>query len=148
VVDGRKLVVQYIEAVFNRGDLAAMPTYLAGEAFMVGVRELVERWRTAFPDFHEEIQAAYQDGDRVISVSALSGTHLGALRSSIGIIKPTGRSVRWSRIAVRRLQDDRFADGFFEEDEVGLLKQLGVLESRDDAVDRGRHSALAEVEGR
>jgi hypothetical protein len=50
--------------------------------------------------------------------------------------------VRWSRIAIRRLDGDRFVDGSFEEDEVGLLEQLGVLDLSS-GPDRGRHSPLA-----
>lgn len=147
-IDGRSLVREYLREVFSDGRLDRMDAYLAGEEFMAGVRELVVRWRTAFPDFHEEVEAAYQDEDRVITVSEMTGTHHGVLDSSLGPIPPTGRQVRWSRIAVRRLQGGRFADGFFEQDEVGLLKQLGVLAAPAGAPDRGRHSPLAEVDGR
>jgi predicted ester cyclase len=147
-VDGRKLVRDYLREVFSEGRLDRMDAYLAGEEFTTGVRDLVKRWRTAFPDFREEVKEAFQDGDRVITVSELTGTHRGVLQSSIGAIRPTGRSVRWSRIAARRLQGERFADGFFEEDEVGLLMQLGVLEASADAAERGRHSPLADVDGR
>ena len=52
------------------------------------------------------------------------------------------RSVRWSRIAVRRFDGERFVDGFFEEDEIGLLLQLGVFDVAA-GTDRGRHSPLA-----
>ena len=145
MVDGVALVRDYLREVFSEGRLDRMDAYLAGEAFMGGVRELVERWRSAFPDFTETVGAVYRDGDRVITVSELSGTHTGVYRSRIGDIEPTGRHVRWSRIAVRRLQGDRFADGFFEEDEVGLLQQLGVLDEPEAAPRKGRHSPLMGV---
>ncbi len=141
-VDGKALVRDYLREVFSEGRLDRMPSYLAGEEFIGGVRDLVERWRTAFPDFLEEVTEAFQDGDRVITVSELSGTHRGVLESRLGPVQPTGRVVRWSRIAVRRLQGDRFADGFFEEDEIGLLGQLGVLDLST-GTGRGRHSPLA-----
>ena len=147
-VDGKALVRDYLREVFSEGRLDRLDVYLAGDEFMAGVRELVTRWRTAFPDFHEEVEAAYADGDRVITVSALTGTHAGVLDSRLGPVEPTGRLVRWSRVAVRRLQGDRFADGFFVEDEVGLLQQLGVLPVKPEAPDRGRHDPLADVEGR
>jgi predicted ester cyclase len=141
-VDGKALVREYLREVFSEGRLDRMDAYLAGESFMTGVRELVARWRSAFPDFHEEVTEVLQDGDRVITVSELSGTHTGVLESRLGPVQPTGRSVRWSRIAVRRLRGDRFADGFFEEDEIGLLEQLGVLDLSS-GIGRGRHSPLA-----
>jgi predicted ester cyclase len=148
MVDGKALVRDYLREVFSEGRLERTNAYLAGEQFTAGVRDLVNRWRTAFSDFHEEVKAAYADGDRIISVSELTGTHDGVLQSRIGPIAPTGRRVRWSRIAIRRLDGDRFADGFFEEDELGLLQQLGALAVPDDAADRGRHAPLADVEGR
>jgi predicted ester cyclase len=141
-VDGKDLVRRYAQEVFSEGRLEAMPSYLAGEAFMNGVAELVTRWRTAFPDLIETVEDVFVDGDRVITVSALNGTHTGVLKSRLGPIPPTGRSVRWSRIAIRRLVDDRFVDGVFEEDEVGLLQQLGVFGDAK-VPGRGRHSPLA-----
>ena len=147
-VDGKDLVRRYLTDVFSAGNLDAMDQYLAGEEFMTGVEELVRRWRTAFSDFNEAVKDVFADGDRVITVSELSGTHDGVLQSTLGLIEPTGRTVRWSRIAVRRLDGDRFVDGFFVEDEIGLLKQLGVFGDESEWTDRGRHSPLANVPGR
>jgi len=148
VVDGKDLVRRYLDDVFNGGNLEAKERYLRGEKFIAGVVELVTTWRTAFSDFHEEVKDVYADGDQVITVSELSGTHDGVLDSSLGPIAPTGRSARWSRIAVRRLDGDRFVDGFFVEDEIGLLQQLGVVGNGTDEPDRGPHSPLANVPGR
>ena len=142
-MDGKDLVRRYLDDVFSGGRLDSMDAYLAGEKFMHGVAELVTRWRTAFPDFTETVEEVYHDGDRVITVSSLTGTHDGVLESRIGPIAPTGRSVRWSRIAIRRLDGDRFVDGYFEEDDIGLLQQLGALMSPSDDPGRGRHSPLA-----
>jgi predicted ester cyclase len=142
-VDGKDLVKRYLESVFTEGRLEKMDTYLSGDKFMQGVAELVTRWRTAFPDFKETVEEVYQDGDRVITVSSLGGTHDGVLESRVGPIAPTGRSVRWSRIAIRRLDGERFVDGYFEEDDIGLLQQLGALGDPSVGADRGRHSPLA-----
>ena len=148
MVDGTALVRAYLQDVFSDGRLDHLDRYLAGEEFMGGVRELVTRWRTAFPDFDETVQAAYQDGDRVITISEMTGTHLGVLQSPLGPIEPTGKRVHWSRIAVRRLAGDRFADGFFEEDGVGLLQQLGAIATPESGTARGRHDPLADIPGR
>lgn len=146
MVDPTSMVRDYLREVFSEGRVDRIPLYLRGEPFIAGVVELVTRWRTAFPDFHESVEEVYVDGDRVVTVSAMTGTHRGVLDSRIGPIEPTGRSVRWSRIAVRRLENNRFVDGYFEEDDIGLLQQLGALDPT--AHDRGRHSPLADAEGR
>ena len=113
MVDGKALVRDYLREVFNEGRLERMPMYLEGDKFMAGVAELVTQWRPAFSDFTETVEEVYADGDRVIVVSELSGTHDGVLQSRLGPMAATGRSVRWSRIAIRRLEGDRFVEGNF-----------------------------------
>ena len=144
VVDGKALVRAYLEDVFTNGNVAAMDRYLAGDAFKASVADLVGTWRRAFSDFCIEVDDALADGDKVVSVEILSGTHDGIYESTIGPIEPTGRTVRWSRIAIRTLQNGRFVKGFFEEDEVGLLRQMGALELVNDRA--AGHRATAQTD--
>jgi predicted ester cyclase len=130
-VDGKALVRAYLDDVFSHGNVANMERYLAGDAFMASVADLVRRWRTAFPDFQISIARVIAEDDRVVTVEILSGTHDGVFESSLGPIGPTGRRVEWSRIAIRRLDGDRFVEGVFEEDEVGLLRQMDALSVTD-----------------
>jgi predicted ester cyclase len=141
-IDGNDLVRDYLEDVFSGGNLAAMDRYLRGDQFMTGVRELVTRWRTAFSDFRINVDDVVVEANRVVTVEIMSGTHDGVYESRVGPIPPTGTKVSWSRISIRTLDGDRFVDGFFEEDEVGLLMQLGVL--TDVGPSKGRHSPLAQ----
>jgi predicted ester cyclase len=127
-VDGKALVRAYLEDVFTNGNVAAMDRYLSGDAFKASVAVLVATWRRAFTDFRIVVDDALVDRDKVVTVEILSGTHDGVYDSTVGPIEPTGRTVRWSRIAIRTLEDGRFVKGFFEEDEVGLLLQMGALE--------------------
>lgn len=140
--DGKDLVRRYLEDVFSGGNLDAMDEYLRGEPFKQRVAELVTRWRTAFPDFRITVEEVVTEGDLVVAVEILGGTHDGVYESRLGPIAPTGAKVSWSRISIRTLEGDRFVDGFFEEDEVGLLMQLGVL-SETGGVSRGQHSPMA-----
>jgi predicted ester cyclase len=142
-VDGKALVRAYLEDVFTNGNLAAIDRYLEGETFKAGVTDLVARWRTAFPDFRIVVDRAIAEDDRVVTVEILTGTHLGLYQSTIGPIEPSGREVTWSRIAIRRLRDGRFVEGFFEEDEVGLLRQMGALEMADGWAETHRAAAHA-----
>ena len=141
-IDGKDLVRRYLEDVFTRGNLGAMDRYLRGEPFKARVEELVTRWRTAFSDFRITVEEVVAEGDLVVAFEVLSGTHDGVYESRLGPIPPTGAKVSWSRISIRTLDGDRFVDGFFEEDEVGLLMQLGVL-SETGRVSRGLHSPMA-----
>jgi predicted ester cyclase len=140
---GDELVRRYLEDVFSHGKVSAMDRYLRGEAFMSRVAELVRRWRSAFSDFRIEVGDVIVDRHWVVSVETLSGTHDGVYHSRLGLIEPTGRHVTWSRISIRTLDGDRFVDGFFEEDELGLLDQLGALALDTAAASRGWHSPLS-----
>jgi predicted ester cyclase len=131
-VDGKALVRAYLEDVFTNGNVAGMDRYLSGDTFKASVADLVATWRRAFPDFRIVVDDALADGDKVVTVEILSGTHEGVYDSTIGPIEPTGRTIGWSRIAIRTLEDGRFVKGFFEEDEVGLLRQLGALDLVND----------------
>ena len=124
---GKDLVRRYLEDVFSNGNVAAVDKYLSGDRFVEGVIDLVNRWRTAFSDFQLTVDAAIAEDDRVVTVEVLTGTHDGIYQSRIGPVSPTGRTVKWSRIAIRALRDGRFVEGFGEEDDLGLLQQLGVL---------------------
>jgi predicted ester cyclase len=141
--DGEELVRNYLEEVFSRGNVSAMDRYLRGEAFMARVGELVGRWRSAFSDFRIDVDEVISDRHWVVSVETLSGTHDGTYHSRLGPIEPTGRFVRWSRISIRTLDGDRFVDGFFEEDELGLIDQLGAFSIDGPAASRGWHSPLS-----
>ena len=142
-VDGKALVRDYLQDVFTNGNVSAMDRYLAGDAFKASVADLVSTWRRAFSDFTIEVDDALVDGDKVVSVEILSGTHDGVYESTIGPVEPTGKRVRWSRIAIRTLENGRFVKGFFEEDEVGLLQQIGAIELANEWATAHRSAAPA-----
>ena len=127
----KDLVRRYLNDVFSRGDFGVIDQYLSGDTFTSGVVDLVTRWRTAFPDLRIDVEDVIVEDDKVVTEEKMTGTHKGTYRSSsTGLsVEATGRAVRWTRLAVRTLRDDRFVDGFWEEDEVSLLQQLGVLET-------------------
>ena len=82
-VDGKALVREYLEDVFTNGNVDAMDRYLAGDEFKAGVADLVRRWRTAFSDFRIVVDRAVAEGDRVVTVELLNGTHDGVYQSTL-----------------------------------------------------------------
>jgi predicted ester cyclase len=87
-----------------------------------GHRQVVERLWEAFPDAHFELEHLARDGDTVICVGTMSGTHEGMLLG----IAATGRKVRWRQCHLYRfdaaglaIQHDAIRD------DVGLMRQFG-----------------------
>jgi steroid delta-isomerase-like uncharacterized protein len=89
----------------------------------VGHRQVVERLRTAFPDAHFEIEHLARDGDTVICVGTMSGTHEGTLLG----VPATGRKVRWRQCHLYRFDESgRTVEHDAIRDDAGLLRQFGV----------------------
>ncbi|PSQ14735.1 DUF4440 domain-containing protein, partial [Halobacteriales archaeon QS_7_68_65] len=52
------------------------------------------------------------------------GTHTGEYRD----IEPTGHTAKWTGLAIYRVEDDEIAEIWLEEDRLGLLEQLEVVD--------------------
>lgn len=89
-----------------------------------GQRQVMQRLWTAFPDARFEIESIAADGDTVICVGTMTGTHEGELSE----IPPTGKKVSWRQCNLFRVDDQgRFVEHDAIRDDLGLLRQLGVM---------------------
>jgi predicted ester cyclase len=87
-----------------------------------GHRQVVERLWQAFPDAHFEIEHLAGDGDMVICVGTMSGTHEGTLLG----VPPTGRKVKWRQCHLYRFDESgRAVEHDAIRDDVSLLRQFG-----------------------
>jgi predicted ester cyclase len=87
-----------------------------------GHRQVVERLWEAFPDAHFEIEHLAADGDTVICVGTMSGTHQGTLLG----VSATGRKVRWRQCHLYRVNEGgRAVEHDAIRDDAGLLRQFG-----------------------
>jgi steroid delta-isomerase-like uncharacterized protein len=101
-----------------RGSLGS--TALGRAAF----KAYVERTRTAFPDWHNQVDEMFSAGDRVVARLTWSGTHRGPL----GDLAPTGRSVSYVGAAFFRIASAQIADAWIVGDTQELWRALGRLE--------------------
>jgi steroid delta-isomerase-like uncharacterized protein len=87
-----------------------------------GHRQVVERLWKAFPDAHFEIEHLAGDGDTVICVGRMSGTHQDTLLG----VPATGRKVEWRQCHLYRFDDTGLAvEHDAIRDDTGLLRQFG-----------------------
>jgi steroid delta-isomerase-like uncharacterized protein len=136
VSDANKAVVQeFIERVWNHGDLAAAEDLVAAEygialynqAWLAGpqaVRRNVSHFRRAFPDLTITIEELIAEGDRVVALMTLRGTHLGTFRDQY---PATGRVVEYREVGIWRVAEGQLRAATFVADAFGLRKQLGVI---------------------
>ena len=119
---------------FNERDLAGLEELFADDyvnhAALPGTppgpegqAHLMERLWSAFPDGHFSIEHVARDGDTIICVGTMEGTHDGDLMG----LPPTHRKVQWRQCHLIRVGDDGKAKEHRAiRDDAGLMRQMGI----------------------
>ena len=89
------------------------------------VKRLFAEFRSAFPDWHEEIVELVAEGDAVAGRFRCSGTHRGEFLGEA----PTGRRMEVEEVFFLRAEDGKFVEFWGLEDSMGRMRQLGLLPS-------------------
>jgi steroid delta-isomerase-like uncharacterized protein len=88
-----------------------------------GAKQFDAMLHQAFPDLEITVEDQIAEGDKVATRWTARGTHEGEFQN----IPPTGRRVEFSGIAIFRIADGEFVEGWNIPDLLGLLRQLGVV---------------------
>ena len=84
-----------------------------------------------FPDYNCELTAELiAEGDRVVALWEAEGTHTGpAWELPIGVLPAgSGRTIRYTGIAVYRVRDGKIIEEYGEGDYLGVVRQLGLID--------------------
>jgi predicted ester cyclase len=99
----------------NHAALPGTPPGAAGQA------AVMERLWAAFPDGRFDIAHVAVDGDVVICIGTMSGTHEGELLG----VPPSGRRVEWRMCHIMRFgPDGRAIEHSAIRDDLGLMRQM------------------------
>jgi len=88
-----------------------------------GFKEVVRLWRRGFSDMQEEIEWLVAEDDWVIGRFRLTGTHDGPFYG----MAPTGRRVDIHGIDALRIRNGYIVEWVYQEDTLGLFRQLGRM---------------------
>lgn len=86
-------------------------------------RNVVMKYRTAFPDLRLDIEDLFSAGDKVVIRWRATGTNRGQLEG----LAPTGRQATVTGISITRFAGDRICELFDSWDALGLMQQLGAV---------------------
>jgi steroid delta-isomerase-like uncharacterized protein len=133
--DNRDLVIRfYQEGVNGRmwdvvADLLAPDFTHNGQRLgPSGQRRSLETLYAAFPDARVAIDDMVAAGDRVATRMTWTAIHRGAFMG----IPARGRRVTWTAISIIRVSGGKIAQAWVNEDDLGLLEQIGrVVEVRE-----------------
>lgn len=129
----KDLVRRYLNA-FNDRDRETLSELLADDVVEHGIHEelhgvdeildFLDVHFDPFPDYSGTTETLISEGDTVAVRYTVSGTHTGEYRD----IEPTGHKVEWTGMVMYRIEDDQIAEIWLEEDRLGLLEQLEVVD--------------------
>ncbi|MDT7598518.1 MAG: hypothetical protein QOK26_595 [Pseudonocardiales bacterium] len=136
LTSNKRLVVAFIQELFTDGDLTAVPRYLdpdfvnhappfpGAPAGAEGMRLAAEMFRRALPDWHSELDQMVAEADIVVERFTASGTHTGG---ELMGVPANGRGIVLAGINIFRIDGDRIVERWGRLDELGLLRQLGLV---------------------
>ena len=128
----KALIRRWFEEVWNKGRPEAVDEMLSPEGVIRGLgapqgpaefKQFHRAYRNAFPDFTVQIDDVIGEGDMIAARWHGSGTHGG---DGLGV-PATGAKVQLAGMTFGRMQHGRIVEGWNIYDELGLLKQIGVV---------------------
>jgi predicted ester cyclase len=120
--ENKAMVRRMVEAI-NAGEEGEVVEELFTPRAARRVGRLFAQFRSAFPDWHEEIVQLVAEGDTVAGRFKCSGTHLGEFLGEA----PTGRRMEVEEVYFLRAEGGRLAEFWGLEDSLGRMRQLGLL---------------------
>ena len=134
-IEGNKAAIRSFYDRSHAGDLAVYDDMLTPDFVNHGgpageihgpeaFKQAYVGFATAFSDFNTTIDLMVAEGDHVVAYGVASGTHDGPFMG----LPPTGNTLRWTGVAIYRLDGEgRIAERWQEIDGLGLFGQLGLL---------------------
>ena len=130
----KELVRQYYEEVVSRGDIDAVPDYVAPDYAEVhegrrhplgvdGAQEHVRSVRRTYPDLRLTVERQIAEGEWVASCITMRGTHAGEWLG----IAPTGKPVCITAVNVDRVVDGRIVEHGGAANLLGPLLDIGAV---------------------
>ncbi|MGH3513115.1 MAG: ester cyclase [Pseudonocardiaceae bacterium] len=131
----KKIVDEFIQALFTRGELDAVDRYLdpgfvnhdpdfpGAPEGPEGMRQAAAMVRAGAPNWRSDLHQLVAEDDLVVERFTASGTHTGVLMGA----PPSGRRIVLDGINIFRLDGDRIVERWGQLDTLGLLRQLGLV---------------------
>jgi len=132
-----QIVLDSIEVIWNKKELDRIPEFYTEEFVSYqggfglfswnpgrdGLREIVETITKAFPDYLEEPEIVFEQGDLVIVRQDISGTNSGD-----STFPATGRRMKVKDMMICRLKDGKLHEQWGLSDNYSMLIELGIIE--------------------
>ena len=139
--EAKAIVRRFFEEAWNQNAVATLDEYISTDNLHYGVshtgprgpedmRQMMKRWRAAFPDVQYHVEALVAEDDLVAARTTMTATHTGVLNSaSLGVLPPTGKSFRATEMFIFRIEGGKVVEIRATYDRLNVLEQLGTAPS-------------------
>jgi predicted ester cyclase len=119
----KEFIINYFNAMASGVPItrAFLEKYMTDEA-LIGH---IEFFQTAFPGYLINIDEMTAEGNRVMILARMKGTHLG----NLGGIPPTHKTVDFPFAIRYEIEDNKIVSHWMLSDQMALMEQLGVVPS-------------------
>ncbi|PKB71632.1 MAG: hypothetical protein BZY87_04525 [SAR202 cluster bacterium Io17-Chloro-G6] len=136
--ENKAVVRRYFEEARNKGDLGVVEEIFASEYIRKtrrgpqpgtheGQKEIIVRWRAAFPDYKDVVLSLVAEDDYVAAQVLFSGTHTGVFEfGGLGPWAPTGEHMGVLEFFLYRLADRKIVETSAVWDRFDFVEQLGL----------------------
>ena len=119
-----------IEELWNGRNVEVIDELVAEDYHDPGVKDrrawkesAIALFAVAPSDLHINIEDQIAEGDKVVTRWIWSFTHTVPVLGAA----PTGKHISWTGISIHRLQSGKIVEGWFNSDDLGLQRQLGLI---------------------
>ena len=135
-IEENKSIVRRYQEIYNSNNLDALnevvkedfltPRMMPGmPPGLEGAKQIHKATLLGMPDWHTEIEELIGEGDKVVARITMTGPHTGDFFG----IPATGKKISFSGIYIVRIANGKIVEHWGEEDSVGLLQQLGAMQT-------------------
>jgi steroid delta-isomerase-like uncharacterized protein len=132
----KALTARFFDEVFARKNPDAVMTLVAPDLVnhaaipeaqgAEGMRGIVRKLLTAFPDATVSVEDVVAEGDRVVARTIFEGTQTAPLEFK-NPLPATGKHARVEHVHTFRIRDGRIVEMWMTMDRLDMLRQLGLL---------------------
>ena len=134
--ENKKIIRRIYDELWNERKLEVADEVIAAEGYVnydtgltlvpagpEHMKQTVRMVTAGFPDNHHEVEDVIAEGDRIVARVTLTSTHEGEFMG----ISPTGRKIVVNEIHVYRLENGKAVEHRVGRDDLGAMRQLGVI---------------------
>lgn len=131
----KQIIKTYIENILNTGDVSNISSFISSDyteiyqnkRYLLGIegaKQHILGVRETYPDLYLSIERQLSDGDWVITIYTMTGTHLGNWME----IKPTGKKIQVTGVNIDKVIDGKIAEHSGAANLFESLLEIGAIE--------------------